>query len=790
MTRPCIRCGSIFLAIALSGTFLISGCSGKKQDDTPAVMDEAGLVLSGVMPDTLPEGLSWYDFKEDTSLFDLFDGMYDNYMVNNGNIVVRGDRTWVYVSEYGFDSSTDHLISIDDNGQIVTDEVIGDDLYVVSFLQGENLYMRGMDYTTGDDMIYRVDEETGTIDADDGVDLADFLSPSDYVVSDEFSGEDLVFLVSGGNYGDTYKIVVGDLTSGSVKNTVELEDIERLYNIEWLEGMMCAGTGKAVIWGATSSNNDFANTRYVVVDLTSGQTSALDEKEYINIPLRNLSSFGGRLVSITDAGVYQIDLDNDTCSLLLSFNCSNCNRYLVNNSELKYVDDNRLVFSYFSREAAVGQLHNAICEFRRSDSYPAAGKTVLTVASTEDLDYSISEAIMRFNDTSDTAFLLFDGRYKANNEIDYSNSSDTDTAVLGVLGSYASVSDRLAMDIISGNGPDILISSGANERLSRSEYFLDLSDIADSLNGSAYFMNAIEASRYNGALYQFPIGFYVDGFMSSSDSFGGRNGMTFDTYDGIVDTVCNGADPVYDHQLSYSRTEVATTLFANMHELFISDGRIDVGNDAFRAILDYCKDLPSEPGVTDEDLNERYEDYMYECENLPVVMDRFDGFDQFERNWERFGDITICGLPSVDGRSASVGSDLAVSISSQSEDQEACRAFLNILLTEDIQRSIQDCIPVSRDAARELFVADMEESNRWIEEGGYGEEFGVRPYDLSLADRYVEQVSLATTSSFVDNSIALIIYEEVPGYFEGQKTFDEVVGIINDRAQTVLDERN
>ena len=116
------------------------------------------------------------------------------------------------------------------------------------------------------------------------------------------------------------------------------------------------------------------------------------------------------------------------------------------------------------------------------------------------------------------------------------------------------------MDLMSGTGPDIIITGGANEQLSRGEYFLDLSDYIksnSSINEETYFVNAFEAMKYNGALYQLPIGFYVDGFISSSENFGGRNGMTFDEYMAMVKDVCNGNDPLFDHQLSYSRTEVA-----------------------------------------------------------------------------------------------------------------------------------------------------------------------------------------------------------------------------------------
>ena len=61
--------------------------------------------------------------------------------------------------------------------------------------------------------------------------------------------------------------------------------------------------------------------------------------------------------------------------------------------------------------------------------------------------------------------------------------------------------------------------------------------------------------------------------------------------------------------------------------------------------------------------------------------------------------------------------------------------------------------------------------------------------DPAAADRYIEQLSTATTSGFVYHSISLIVYEEIPAYFEGQKSFEDVAELINNRAQKALDEQ-
>ena len=73
MKRPVKKIGAAVLAAMFLCSFLISGC--RKRSESNAVKDESGLVLSGKMPDMLPDGMSWYDFSEST---DIFDYLKDN----------------------------------------------------------------------------------------------------------------------------------------------------------------------------------------------------------------------------------------------------------------------------------------------------------------------------------------------------------------------------------------------------------------------------------------------------------------------------------------------------------------------------------------------------------------------------------------------------------------------------------------------------------------------------------------------------------------------------------------
>lgn len=788
MKRPIKKMGAALMAASLFVSVFACGCTDKKKN---ALKDESGLVLSGKMPDKLPDGLSWYDFAEDTAIFDYLAETIGGYFVSD--ITWFNDHTWAFVSETEPKEPVYHIMSFDKSNKPAADFVIrnefGDNISLESLVLGDRLYIDGYDFTSREQYLYPVDESTGSITPENKILLTK--SSEDSYASSRFAfvGSDAAVLKQGQNKS----VELVDLSTGTVKKKTPLDNLSRDFHIKFAEGILCAGNNKVIVWGSTSSNYNFGQIRYCLVDLETGKISALDEMEYINIPLRNLTYCNGNLVTVTDGGVYNIDVEGGTCKMALSFNCSVCNRYLASKSELKYADDNTFLFSYSLGYAGANRIPFAICTFTKSSEYPAAGRNILTVASTEDLDYSISEAIMRFNSESDTSFMLFDNRYKTNNEIDYTNTDNTDQAALKNLNSYAAVSDRLTMDILAGEGPDILITNGANEQLSKKDYFIDLSDYLKNESGVSeadYFTNAIEASKFNGSLYQLPIGFYVDCILAPSDAFGSKNGLTFEEYIQMVKTVCNGTDPLYDHQLAFSRTEVATKLFANTSEKYIKDGKIDVNNNDFKAILDYCKELPAKGYYEGKDVDQEWEDLMTAKENMRVQPTVVYGFYEYEAFAEKFKGAVICGYPSVDGRPATIGSDMAVSISSHTSDESSCKKFLSILLSEDIQKTLFMNIPINKKCARDIALLEIEEHNGSVDanEGNKFAKAG-KKLDTALADKYIEQLSTATTSSFVYHSISLIIYEEIPAYFEGQKSFEDVAKVINDRAQKVLDER-
>jgi hypothetical protein len=61
--------------------------------------------------------------------------------------------------------------------------------------------------------------------------------------------------------------------------------------------------------------------------------------------------------------------------------------------------------------------------------------------------------------------------------------------------------------------------------------------------------------------------------------------------------------------------------------------------------------------------------------------------------------------------------------------------------------------------------------------------------DYSVVDSYEDMIYSCSAVLSTDLAITVIVREEMPAYFCGQKTLDEVTSIIENRVQTFLNER-
>ena len=341
---------------------------------------------------------------------------------------------------------------------------------------------------------------------------------------------------------------------------------------------------------------------------------------------------------------------------------------------------------------------------------------------------------------------------------------------------------------MNGEGPDILMDVSSYGQLNNQNCLVDLSPYLKDLKSDKYFTNIIEGSKTEGKLYQLPVSFYIEGIMTKTKNVGSSGkGFTFDEYTKFIYDTGNGKDPIYFGQSVYF-----AMLFNYMKDEFISNGKVDLSNEKFAQIADFVRDNVREEGGSS---NEQDPNSIPQA----VYKDHCGGIGGYFADGMSVASwglgVTIAGLPSFDGRGPRFIPTCSVAVSAQASDIKACAEFVNVLLSDEIQTKIamNDSFVTSREAfnkAGESAIqyysngGNLTKGGNGYSSSGFGREFTSE--DVAFVEKMILSCSQIKTE---DSDISIILIEEMPAYFLGQKDLDAVIKIAQNRIQKVLDER-
>ncbi|MBP5198490.1 MAG: extracellular solute-binding protein, partial [Lachnospiraceae bacterium] len=161
------------------------------------------------------------------------------------------------------------------------------------------------------------------------------------------------------------------------------------------------------------------------------------------------------------------------------------------------------------------------------------------------------------------------------------------------------------------------------------------------------------------------------------------------------------------------------------------------------------------------------------------------------------GEGMFVGLPSSDHSKAVAAVYNRMAISAKSEYVSGAWAFLKYYLTDEYQDSIKYDVPIKESSFRKFLDAGKEkpyymDNDRKVE---YDYSFWAGDKSITIDPLSDEQIADIENTirgikrlNWSNDNISNIITEEVPAYFSGQKSVDDVVNIIQNRAQIYVDE--
>ena len=506
----------------------------------------------------------------------------------------------------------------------------------------------------------------------------------------------------------------------------------------------------------------------------------------------------GKSYCLNNTGISTIDFNGKTITEYFNYSWCNIGRSTLTNMSPVSVNGDTFVMCgddvSHNNFTDSYETHFTIVEFTKADKNPHAGKSVLELYSANGyIDTAVSDAIVRFNESSSTCYIEVTDRYDI--EVDYESfdiRSDDDYAAFK-LETDSNLSSRLAMDIMNGDGPDILINASSFGQLNSNNYLADLSPYVGDLDPDKYFTNVIDSARIDGKLYNVPVCFSIEGILTDSENAGSSGvGFTIEEYEEFCSTTLNGQDII-----TYGQANYFVKLFNSMSEKFISDGKADFTGPEFEELASYVKDNVTDKAVNWADLYD--DDYDPDLmRNRDAELISCAGCYQYMINIaEMTGSSDILGLPSADGRGPSVCSGLSVAVSSHAYDPDACGEFVKTFLSDDIQNNLamEDQLVLSRAAFRTSAEAAVEYMNgdgyyQWFGHAGEDPNSQRLVFSNEVIDGLENIILSCSRMNVADASIDKILIEEMPAYFTGQKELGDVITIAQDRVQKVLDERN
>ena len=594
------------------------------------------------------------------------------------------------------------------------------------------------------------------------------------------------------------------------KKTVKLGDGRK--SVYEVTSIIPLGDSKALVI-AYLENGD----AYYELDLKSGDTKETDSKEYdwmdTTMLYNTFNGSDGNVYYSTPGGISKIDIKAKTDEEMFNYSWCGINRNILTNLQIAEISEDsflllgeQYIMNPYTQIAGLDGSVFYMIEFTKADKNPHAGKTILEMYSSYGYtDDKIADAILEFNETNSNYYIEVADRYKNVAEYDYNKMNSDDDMDAQWLNYSAELSNKLAMDILNGEGPDILMDVSSFGQLNNTECLADLSPYVGNLDPDKYFTNIADAAKVDGKLYNLPLCFSIEGIQTDS-KYAGKSGIGFTTeeYEQFLKETLNGKDVISSGQSMYF-----AKLFNAMSSKFIVNGKADFSDPEFKALAEFVKDNVQERSTSWDEMNTDenggYSTYVLGgynvSENGLAMYSNCGSYYDFFSGLEALnGSSAILGLPSADGLGPMAGNYSSIAVSAQSSSVDACGEFVKLLMSDNYQEEIASksgYFVLNKEAFRKAGKAAIDYYN---EKGGvdlmnydqYGNQLPPKnklKFNESQLDDLEKTISSCTFMNFEDAAINLILVEEMQPYFAGQKSFDDVYKVAQDRVQKVLDER-
>lgn len=586
----------------------------------------------------------------------------------------------------------------------------------------------------------------------------------------------LEMMLSGDQF---YKMTVG--VDGTLSEKTPLEVDEGIMN-NVTSGFLQREDGTSlVVYYNESDNYRMYITTYDIRTNTYGEGIAMpgvmSNMGYNSITAGTTSD----LVISTSDGIYTYNFGDENINKIMDY--INSDVFTGGMNRVVMLSDKQFIGFYYDQneDKTIGGL------FTYVDPADIPDKAVLVLGGNY-LDYDLKSRAVLFNRSSDKYRIVV-------KEYNIQNTAED----------YTVGQTQLNNDIISGKMPDILLLDNYNMPVNSYISKGLLADVGELIAGDeelsqvTFMENVFDAYRVKEKLYYVIPGFYVNTMAGKTSYLGDRSSISMEELEQILTTMPEGAQLVDGLNRSYFMSMVLN--FCGDQFVDVNTGKCNFNSDSFIKYLEFAKTLPEEMGddYYGEDYWKTYEAQYREDRTL--LAESYIGSVRNVNNLMNgtFGEeISFVGFPS-DGESGSVlGASGMYALSAKSANLEGAWEFIRYYLTEEYQNTMTWNMPVNKkvfdklaqEASQKPFYID--ENGEKVEYDDYfymnGEQIPLEPMSQEQIDKTVSFIESVNKKVYYNSDIQNIINEECESFFTGQKSVQDVVGIIQSRVQIYVNE--
>lgn len=413
------------------------------------------------------------------------------------------------------------------------------------------------------------------------------------------------------------------------------------------------------------------------------------------------------------------------------------------------------------------------------DAKEVAEKQVITLGTAE-VSSGLRKGIISFNKAND--------KYRVE-MIEYGSGTSTEDGTT-----------RFKNEIIAGNMPDVVnIADGTEEFYAAKGLLEDLKPYLDGeqkINRADYFDNILRAMETDGKLYALSPEFYIDTLVGKTENVGAGFNWTMEDMMKLEEAREDGVE-MFDHETKSGVLDYY--LRYNLAQFFdLNKGFCEFNTDEFKKALEFCNRFPKENEYQETDASE------WRKANDGTLLLMHEGImsvRDYQMCHNIFGtDISFVGYPSsFSCGSVAKGGQMTLAMNSKCADKEGAWEFIRFFLEEEYQTKYTVFLPVLRSAFDAQAKKEMTAQYETNEAGEKTEisTFVVGTMDFTVELYAAKEEEVAAIKELIekvermeriDEQVLSIVLEESGVYFDGQKTVDDVVQVIQSRAAIYMNE--